>query len=151
MRKGIFPAFMYTPAFGWALLIAMLWLNFKALDVFHGMARLPFVVFTTIGVLFLGRELLRGKDFLKEPAPPRARVRMRAYLVVHLDTKQSPPIATFVDIYSASARDLTSIGGEAHADLYVLECDSYHEASEELRRVATLYFPWVVPLMTRSR
>ncbi len=154
MSKRLFPAFVYTRPFAWALLVASLWLNFKALDVFHGMTRLPFVVFTTISVMFLGRELLRGEDFLKEPPPPaRPRVpyRYRAYLVVHLNIKRSPPVATFAGIYSSSSRDLTSIGGEAHADLYSVEADSYHQASEELERIAPLYFPWVEPLMRRYR
>ncbi len=145
---------MYSREFASALLVAMLWLGFKALDEFHGMTRLPFVVFTTLGVLFLGRELLRGKDFLKEPTPPpspRRTHRYRAYLVAHINFKQSPPTVTFVGIYSSSASDLTNCGSEAHADLYSVEAASYHDASEDMEQVARLYFPWVVPLMKRYR
>ncbi len=153
MSKRIFPGFVYTREFASALLVALLWLNFKALDVFHGMARLPFVAFTTISVLFLGRELLRGKDFLKEPLPPPPRrpYRYRAYLVAHISFRQTPPTVTFVGIYSSSASDLTNCGSEAHADLYSVEAASYHDASEDMEQVARLYFPWVVPLMKRYR
>ncbi len=92
-------------------------------------------------------------DPLRRPSlqvPARA-IPYSAYLVVHLNTRQSPPMATFVGIYSSSASDLTNIGGEAHADLYEVTAASYHEASEEMARIAPIYFPWVVPLMTRNR
>lgn len=155
MSKRLFPAFMYTPTFGWVLLVAMLWLNFKALDVFHGMARLPFVVFTTVGVLFLGRELLRGKDFLKDPVGaartiPGPRYE-NAYLVLHINIKQSPPVVVYAHIYSSSAKDLTGYGSEAKADLYRVQAATFAEALHEMEQITPLYFPWVVPLMTRDR
>lgn len=73
----------------------------------------------------------------------------QAYLVVHLDLRQSPPVASFACIYSCSARDLTCIGGEARADVYKVEADTFEEALREMKRIQPLYFPWITPLMNR--
>lgn len=81
---------------------------------------------------------------------PQQRERHRAYLVLHLDLRHSPPVATFACIYSNSARDLTMTGApEARADLYMVECDTFEEALREMERIQPLYFPWVTPLLVR--
>lgn len=89
---------------------------------------------------------IRGRG--AQPVPFRSL--SRAYLVVHLDLRQSPPVASFACIYSCSARDLTCIGCEARADVYKVEADTFEEALREMKRIQPLYFPWLTPLMTRG-
>jgi hypothetical protein len=87
-----------------------------------------------------------------ESKPARPKWRERAYLVVHLDLRVSPPTAIFVHIYSNKARDLTLTGvPEARADLYMVEADTFQEALDEMTRIQPLYFPWATPLMTRKQ
>jgi hypothetical protein len=83
----------------------------------------------------------------KEPRPRPAPY--YAYLVLHLDTRQSPPTVVFADVYSAKGQDLTRFGHEANVDLYRVSGSSFHEASEELEQIIPLYFPWVMPLRRR--
>lgn len=151
MSKRLFPAFVYTVAFKQMLFIALMGINFKALDVFHGMARLPFLLFGLFGGAFLIRELWRENPLNPASVPVRKAPFHSAYLVVHLDIKQSPPVAVFVHIYSSSAKDMTTFGGEAKADLYHVRAEKFTEALREMEQIAPLYFPWVVPLMTRNR
>ncbi len=33
----------------------------------------------------------------------------------------------------------------------MVECDTFDEALDEMRRLQPLYFPWVTPLLTRNR
>ncbi len=107
------------------------------------------------GLIALGfMELLRREpspQVVSAPSPLSRPLRSRAYLVLHIDITQSPPVATFACIYSASAQDLTRFGRESKADLYRVEADTFTEAHDELEQIVPLYFPWVVPLMTRNR
>ena len=90
---------------------------------------------------------LRGKP---PESPARRPTSEHAYLVIHFNIKVSPPVATFVCIYSASARHLTNAGtGEAKADIYKVSAPTFAEAHAEMQRIAPLYFPWVTPLMRR--
>lgn len=154
MRKR-FPRWFYTTP-GTVLWLAFIWLTFGCVDMLiKGGAPRWFSVLTVVvscvAIVITYIQVTGVGASASASAAPPAFVPYRAYLVIHFDIKQTPPVATFVDIYSASARHLTSIGGEGKADLYVAEGNSYHEASESLERIAPLYFPWVVPLMTRSR
>jgi hypothetical protein len=154
MRRH-FPTWFYTPSVGSVLLIALLWLSFHNFDVL-GKNGGPtwywaFSIALACASVFLTYVLVKAGDEPLEAEPEAPPIRYRAYLVLHINTRQHPPVVTFAHVYSASARDLTLTGGEAHADLYSLTADSYHEAHEELMQIIPLYFPWVVPLLTRQQ
>ena len=153
----IFPRWFYTAPVGTVIWIATMWCTFHNFDLL-GKNGGPwwfwaFAIAMACASVFLTYVLVRDADPPRQSegtSGPRV-IPYRAYLVIHLDIRQSPPVATFADVYSASASDLTSVGGEAHADLYSLTGESYHQAHEELMQIIPLYFPWVMPLLTRQR
>jgi len=158
MSKRIFPAFVYTRNFAAGVLLVMLWLSFKMLDVFPRPRDATFLaVFMPLilGCVWMFLQLVRSGEFLADPSPTQAPATPRpwayAYLVIHIDITQSPPVATFACIYSASAQDLTRFGKETKAELYRVGAKTFSEAYDEMEQIVPLYFPWVVPLMTRNR
>jgi len=159
MRNRLLPAFVYTREFATVLLLAMLWFSFKTLDAFPRPRDWTFVAAflpLTVGIVWLEFQLLRPGKFLHDPPrrvepPPRGAHLESAYLVIHLDISQAPPVATYAHIYSSSAQQLTGFGREAKVDLYRVQAATFEEALHEMEQIAPLYFPWVVPLMTRKR
>ena len=117
-------------------------------------ADIVFWVLLSMFVALIFAPFLFSRKLEDVPAatPRRAADLARAYLVVHLDLKRSPPTVLFVTTYSSSAKDLTMTGlHEARADLYMCEAPTLEEALEHLRYIQPQYFPWATEFMTRQR
>lgn len=78
----------------------------------------------------------------------------KAYLVVHLDTKQSPPRFTEASIYSEPAYSLTGGIGKGYFALDVLEApgEDYEDAVKMIHLQLTMQpycqvFDWLRPLL----
>ncbi len=149
--RRIFPRWFYTPPVGTVTLLAVMWFTFHNFDLWST-AHWWYRAFTLALALATGAltYLIVKSDMGSVPVRSRPKAIHYAYLVVHIDTRQSPPVAKFACIYSSRGQDLTMTGGEAHADVYRVSGDTYAEAANHMRRVAPLYFPWIEPLLVRT-
>lgn len=159
------PKQLQKPWFGTVAWLTMVYLTYVMIDGLRDRTSPPswwlvafsvvqgiLVIAVTYAIVAAGDEAVSQAKQLTPAPTPRRPLLSRAYLVVHLDLRVSPPTVSFVHIYSCKASDLTMTGArEARADLYMVEADTFQEALDEMERLQPLYFPWVTPLMTRSR
>lgn len=73
---------------------------------------------------------------------------MSAYLVAHIDVKQSPPVVVRVSIKSCASRLLTRVGnGIEYADIYSIPGLWFEEGCQAIEEMIDRgEFAWVKPL-----
>lgn len=81
-----------------------------------------------------------------------------AYLVAHLDTKQSPPVVCSIDIYSSRASMLTGLMSRFAFDVLQAQGQDFEDARRELLAILAYYdrfgakspYAWVKAFMKET-
>lgn len=132
--------------FGYATLLGITWIFWASRhsEPWWKLAGIAAALFVATRQLALRSTPVPGERLRHEP-------RLKAYLVLTVDLRHDPPVATRCAIFSVRGRDLTSLCfEELNVTVESREGDSFEEAKGALEHDVRLYWPKLAALLDQS-